>query len=216
MKPGAMGAMGAMGAAVVVLLCAASASAQVGKSQGVVDVNTATEQALMAMPHMTAPIAKALVAARPFDSPVALNKFLLGQKLTQEQVNAFYGKAFVHINLNTATAEEIMLIPGAGKRMAHEFEEYRPWRNWAQFQKEIGKYVNEQEVARLAQYAFIPVNINTASDADIQTIPGVGARMLHEFKEYRPWKSMAQFDKEIGKYVDAKEVRRLARYVVIQ
>jgi len=205
-----------MGAAVVVLLCAASASAQVGKSQGVVDVNTATEQALMAMPHMTAPIAKALVAARPFDSPVALNKFLLGQKLTQEQVNAFYGKAFVHINLNTATAEEIMLIPGAGKRMAHEFEEYRPWRNWAQFQKEIGKYVNEQEVARLAQYAFIPVNINTASDADIQTIPGVGARMLHEFKEYRPWKSMAQFDKEIGKYVDAKEVRRLARYVVIQ
>ena len=34
---------------------------------------------------------------------------------------------FVHINLNTATAAEIMLMPGAGKRMAHEFEEYRPW-----------------------------------------------------------------------------------------
>ena len=40
--------------------------------------------------------------------------------------------------------------------------------------------------------------------------------MVHEFKEYRPWKSMAQFHKEIGKYVDEKEVRRLARYVVIQ
>jgi DNA uptake protein ComE-like DNA-binding protein len=145
-----------------------------------------------------------------------LNKFLLSQKLTQEQANAFYGKAFVHINLNTATAEEIMLIPGAGKRMAHEFEEYRPWRTWTQFQKEIGKYVNQQEVARLAQYAFIPININTASDADIQTIPGVGARMLHEFKEYRPWKSMEHFYKEIGKYVDDKEVKRLARYVVIQ
>ena len=65
----------------------------------------------------------ALIAARPFSSPVELNKFLLSQKLTQDQANAFYGKAFVHINLNTATAEEIMLIPGAGKRMAPIREE---------------------------------------------------------------------------------------------
>ncbi len=39
--------------------------------------------------------------------------------------------------------------------------------------------------------------------------------MLREFKEYRPWKSWGQFDKEIGKYVDAKEVARLKRYVTI-
>ena len=212
---GATGALGALGAAVLVL-SASSATAQVGKSLGVVDANTATEQVLLAAPNMNAPVVKALIAARPFGSAVELNKFLLSQKLTQEQANQFYAKAFVHVNLNTATAEEIMVIPGAGKRMAHEFEEYRPWRTWAQFQKEIGKYVDQQEVARLAQYAFIPININTASDADIQTIPGVGARMLHEFKEYRPWKSIEHFNKEIGKYVDAKEVRRLARYVVIQ
>jgi DNA uptake protein ComE-like DNA-binding protein len=200
----------------VLMLLAAPASAQVGKSLAVVDVNTATEQVLLAAPNMTAPIVKALIGARPFNSVVDLNKFLLSQKLTQEQANQFYSKAFVHVNLNTATPEEIMLIPGAGKRMAHEFEEYRPWRNYAQFQKEIGKYVNQDEVARLGQYTFIPININTASDADIQTIPGVGPRMLHEFKEYRPWKSIEHFNKEIGKYVDATEVRRLARYVVIQ
>jgi hypothetical protein len=40
--------------------------------------------------------------------------------------------------------------------------------------------------------------------------------MVREFKEYRPWKTQAQFEKEIGKYVDAKEVKRLWRYVVIQ
>jgi hypothetical protein len=39
--------------------------------------------------------------------------------------------------------------------------------------------------------------------------------MAHEFDEYRPWKTQAQFEKEIGKYVDAKEVKRLWRYVVI-
>jgi DNA uptake protein ComE-like DNA-binding protein len=209
-------ALGGIGALCAVVLLVVTASAQVGKSLGVVDANTATEQALLAAPNMTAPLVKALIAARPFNSIVDLNKFLLSQKLTQEQATQFYSKAFVHVNLNTGTAEEIMLIPGAGKRMAHEFEEYRPWRNWAQFQKEIGKYVNQDEVARLAQYTFIPININTASDADIQTIPGVGTRMLHEFKEYRPWKSVEHFHKEIGKYVDQKEVRRLARYVVIQ
>jgi DNA uptake protein ComE-like DNA-binding protein len=189
--------------------------AQVGKSVGVVDANTAPEADLAKMPSMTPEIAKALVAARPFDSAIELNKFLLGQKLTQEQANAFYRSAFVHINLNTAPAEEIMLIPGAGKRMAHEFEEYRPWKTWAQFEKEIGKYVDAKEVARLGQYGFIPIKLNTATEADFMTIPGAGKRMAHEFEEYRPWKSQAQFEKEIGKYVSAKEVKRFWRFMVI-
>ena len=198
------------------LLLAAPALAQVGKSQGVVDANTISEADLTKLPGMTPAIAKALVAARPFDSITALNTFLLGQKLTQEQANALYRHIFVNINLNTATAAEILLIPGAGKRMAHEFEEYRPWRSYAQFEKEIGKYVDAKEVARLAQYTFIPLNLNTASEADFMTIPGAGKRMAHEFQEYRPWKTQAQFEKEIGKYVDAKEVKRFWRYMVIQ
>ena len=199
----------------VALLLAVPVTAQVGKSLGVVDANTVAEAELAKMPGMTPAVAKALVAARPFDSITALNTFLLGQKLTQEQANALYRQMFVHINLNTATAAEIMLIPGAGKRMAHEFEEYRPWRSYAQFEKEIGKYVDAKEVARLAQYTFIPLNLNTATEADFMTIPGAGKRMAHEFEEYRPWKTQAQFEKEIGKYVDAKEVKRLWRYVYI-
>jgi DNA uptake protein ComE-like DNA-binding protein len=193
----------------------ALAEGQVGPSKGVVDANTAPEAALLKMPNMTPPIVKALIAARPFGSIVDLHAFLLAQKLTPEQASQFYRSAFVHINLNTATREEIMLVPGAGTRMAHEFAEYRPWRTYAQFDKEIGKYVGAEETARLAQYTFIPIRLNGGSDADILSIPGVGQRMLHEFKEYRPWKTMAQFDKEIGKYVDEKEVKRLARFVII-
>ncbi|MGE3844498.1 MAG: helix-hairpin-helix domain-containing protein [Vicinamibacterales bacterium] len=202
-------------AAVLAMFCA-TAEAQVGKSLGVVDANTSSEADLSTMPSMNPGLAKALVARRPFQSIAELNAFLLEQKLTQEQANAFYGKAFIHINLNTATRDEILLVPGAGNRMAREFAEYRPWKTWAQFDKEIGKYVGAQETARLAQYGFIPVNINIASDEDVLTIPGAGRRMVREFKEYRPWKSMAQFEKEIGKYVDAKEVKRLARYVVFE
>ena len=198
------------------LFLVSPAAAQVGKSLGVVDANTIAEADLAKLPGLTPAIAKAVVAARPFDSIVAFNKFLLDQKLTQEQANELYKHAFIHINLNSATPEEILLVPGAGKRMVREFGEYRPWKSWAQFEKEIGKYVDAKEVARLAQYAFIPVNLNTATDDDVMSIPGAGRRMVREFKEYRPWKTPAQFEKEIGKYVDAKEVKRLWRYVVIQ
>ncbi len=140
---------------VLTLLLAAPAFAQVGKSQGVVDANTISEADLTKQPGITPAIAKALIAARPFDSITALNTFLLGQKLTQEQANALYRSIFVHINLNTATAAEIMLIPGAGKRMAHEFEEYRPWKTEAQFDNEIGKYVDAKEVRRFWRYMVI-------------------------------------------------------------
>jgi DNA uptake protein ComE-like DNA-binding protein len=203
-------------ALMMAVVTAVPARTQVGKSLGVVDANTAPEKDLLAMPHMTPAIVKGLIEKRPFASITELNAYLLGQKLTQEQANAFYGKAFVHINLNTATAEEILLVPGAGKRMAHEFEEYRPWRNYAQFDKEIGKYVGAEKTAQLAQYTFIPVKLNTASDADILTIPGAGQRMVREFKEYRPWKAKEQFIKEIGKYVGAKEAERMWRYVTIE
>ena len=198
------------------LLLAAPVAAQVGKSLGVVDANTISEADLAKLPGMTPAIAKAVIAGRPFDSITAFNAFLLAQKLTQDQANELYKHTFVNINLNTATAAEIMLVPGAGKRMAHEFEEYRPWKSYAQFEKEIGKYVDAKEVARLAQYTFIPLNLNTATAADFMTIPGAGKRFAHEFEEYRPWKSQVQFEKEIGKYTDAKEVRRFWRYMVIQ
>jgi DNA uptake protein ComE-like DNA-binding protein len=206
-------------AAVMVLATMAPAMtvhAQVGKSRGVVDANTAPEKDVAGMPHMTPAIAKSLVGSRPFKSIVELNTFLAGQGLKQDEAMDFYKKAFVHINLNTATREEILLVPGAGTRMVREFTEYRPWKSWAQFDKEIGKYVGADATALLAQYCFIPVNVNTATDEEILTIPGAGPRMVREFKEYRPWKSWAQFDKEIGKYVGQKETDRLKRYLVIE
>jgi DNA uptake protein ComE-like DNA-binding protein len=64
--------------------------------------------------------------------------------------------------------------------------------------------------------AIVPININTATDAEILRIPGVGPRMLREFKEYRPYTSIEQFRREIGKYVDKGEVARLEKYIVIK
>ena len=205
----------ALAGALLTTTFAIAPAAQVGKPLTIVDANIAPEKDLLGMPHMNAAIVKGLIDKRPFGSITELHAYLLGQGLTAQQATEFYSRAFVHINLNTATPEEIILVPGAGKRMVHEFAEYRPWKTYAQFDKEIGKYVGAEQTAKLAQYTFIPVKLNTATDADILTIPGVGKRMVHEFKEYRPWKTREQFIKEIGKYVDAKETARLWRFVVI-
>jgi DNA uptake protein ComE-like DNA-binding protein len=133
----------------------APAGAQVGK---LVDPNMATESELAQLPHMTPAIAKGMIEKRPFKTVVDLNKFLLEQKLTPDQAKELYRKAFVPINLNTGTKEEMLLIPGVGARMSAEFEEYRPWKTWAQFDKEIGKYVGQPETDRFKQYFFIPTS----------------------------------------------------------
>jgi DNA uptake protein ComE-like DNA-binding protein len=193
------------------------ASAQLGRQMGLVDPNVATEAQLLAVPHMNATIVKALMEKKPFMNIVELNTWLLTQGLTQQQLGESYTKMFIHVNLNLSPRDEILLIPRAGSRMAREFDEYKPYTGgYAQFRREIGKYVNEQEVAHLEQYTFIPIDLNTASDSAILSIPGAGPRTLREFKEYRPYKNIEQFRREMGKYWNEKEVARLERYVTIK
>ena len=59
------------------------------------------------------------------------------------------------------------------------------------------------------------INLNTATDAEMRTIPGVGDKMVHEFEEYRPYRSIAQFRKEIGKYVDEATVAEYEKYAFV-
>jgi len=199
----------------IMLASVGTVHAQVGKSVTVVDANTIAEADLAKLPGMTPAIAKSVVGKRPFLSVTALDQALTGAGLTRQQITTLYSRIFIHINLNTASKEEILLIPGVGSRMLHEFEEYRPYAALAVFHREIDKYVDDAELARLEQYVFVPIDLNTASDADILTIPGLGNRMLREFKEYRPYDGIERFRREIGKYVSKEEVARLERYVTI-
>jgi DNA uptake protein ComE-like DNA-binding protein len=198
----------------IVALATVTVNAQSGRRLDVIDPNVATEKELLALPHLTPAAVKTILDGRPFLNMTELDA-LLAKSLTRPQLTELYKRMFIQINLNTAPQPEILLIPGVGKRMLHEFEEYRPYKAMAQFRKEIGKYVDDKELARLEQYVFVPINLNTATDEDILSIPGVGKRMLHEFKEYRPYKSVEQFRREIGKYVDKRELARLERYVTL-
>ena len=152
-------AMGAIfGVLALLVLLSSPAGAQGAPTGKLVDVNKASESEIAMLPNITPDIAKAVVAKRPYKTVVDLNKVLLDQKLTAAQAKEFYGKAFIPINLNTGTKDEFLLIPGVGNRMSGEFEEYRPWKTWTQFDKEIGKYVGQQETNRLKEYFFLPTS----------------------------------------------------------
>src|SRR4051794_33570696 len=97
-------------AAAALAACCLTAALHAQVGAGLSDLNAVPESTLATMPSMTASIAKAFVAARPFNTIVDANAFLLGQKLTPEQLTPLYEKAFVHINLNTGTAAEVLLI----------------------------------------------------------------------------------------------------------
>jgi DNA uptake protein ComE-like DNA-binding protein len=203
-------------AALMVASTAQQGAAQVGKNTtGIIEANLATKDQLLALPGANAALADAILKGRPYADMVALDK-VVGASLSGEQKTALYRKLFLPINLNTATRAEILLVPGVAARMAHEFEEYRPYDGLPRFRREIGKYVDAAQVATFEQFVFVPIDLNTASDADILSIPGLGQRMLREFKEYRPYRNMEQFRREIGKYVDKNEVARLERYVTIK
>ena len=191
-----------------------STHGQVGKNETVLNPNRASVEQLLALAPFDSALVEGLMARRPFIGMEAFDAYL-DSTLADSAQAELYVELFLPINLNSASDAEMQLVPGVGQRMAHEFDEYRPYQSLAQWRREIGKYVDDDELARLEQYVFVPLELNRASEADFLTIPGVGQRMAHEFEEYRPYQSMAQWRREIGKYVDDDELARLERYVFL-
>ena len=119
------------------------------------DPNAATAEELQARAGLTPEAAAAVVAARPYDTNLALDAALGQHGLSEAQKDSVFAHVWKPIDPTTASNAEIQLIPGVGERMAHEFEEYRPWTSAEQFRREIGKYVDEAEAERLLSYTTL-------------------------------------------------------------
>ena len=132
----------------------AAGAAQATPAAGaLLDPETASRDELVAA-GIDAAAADAIIAARPIEDMRKVDA-LLAADLSDAGRDSIYARVWKPLDLNSASAEEIMLIPGVGERMQHEFEEYRPYTSIDQFRREIGKYVDDAEVARLEQYVTI-------------------------------------------------------------
>jgi len=134
---------------------AAPAPAVATTNSGMMDANSVTAEQLAGIQGVTPEIASAVVAGRPYANMPALETVLAKTSLTEAQRDSVYSRVWTPIDLNTATDAEILLIPGIGNRMLREFKEYRPYTSMDQFRREIGKYVDQNEVARLERFVTI-------------------------------------------------------------
>lgn len=183
-------------------------------SSGVLNPNLASKEELMTVAGLNETQVDQIIAGRPHLNGADFAKWLK-DLVSEEDYEATASRLFLPMNLNTTDEDDFKLVPGVGNKMAHEFEEYRPYTSVEQFRREIGKYVDEQQVLAYEQFVFVPLNLNDTPEEQFKMIPGVGDKMAHEFEEYRPYSSMEQFRREIGKYVDENEVARLERYVTL-
>lgn len=120
------------------------------------------------------------------------------------------------LNANTASSEELQALAHLDESLVSKIIDNRPFETIGDLNALLGETLSDVELEELYASMFVPLKLNSASDANIQLIPGVGGRMAHEFEEYRPYASMEQFRREIGKYVDEEEVARLEHYVTLE
>ena len=117
---------------------------------------------------------------------------------------------------NTATEAQIAAVPNLNATLARTIVGKRPFKSITELDALLTHTLNRMQITEVYGRLFVPVNLNTGTDAEILLIPGIGNRMVREFKEYRPYAAIEQFRREIGKYVSKEEVARLERYVVIK
>lgn len=119
------------------------------------------------------------------------------------------------LNANDASAEQLTGVAGVTPELAAAIVAGRPYADVTAFNTKLRETLDADAAAKVLTAVFVPVNLNTASEAEIKLIPGMTEKMEHEFMEYRPYADMGVFDREIGKYVDAAEVARFRNYVTL-
>ena len=120
------------------------------------------------------------------------------------------------MNANAATAEDIAGLPHMDEILAGVVVNNRPFVTIGELNHLLSSNLDDDQLEALYGRLFVPINLNDAIRSDILLIPGIGGRMAHEFEEYRPYSTIEQFRREIGKYVDAEEVARLEQYVTLE
>ena len=118
------------------------------------------------------------------------------------------------INLNTATSDQLLsTIPGFGNRMVREFQEYRPYISIQQFHQEIGKYVDDAQIAEYEKYVYVPIAINDSDAATLQQIPGLDSAEAATIIASRPYASADAFLTKLSEVVSATELETAKSYL---
>jgi DNA uptake protein ComE-like DNA-binding protein len=117
------------------------------------------------------------------------------------------------LNLNSASENDILTIPGMTKRMVHEFQEYRPYQSIQQFRREMSKYVSSPVIADYEKYIYVPISENDSDAATLQQIPGLDATEAEALIAGRPYASRDAFLAKLKEKVSPDELALARTYL---
>lgn len=120
---------------------------------------------------------------------------------------------FTLLNLNTASDDALLAIPGMSNRMLKEFKEYRPYGSILQFRKEIGKYVDASQVSTWETFVFVPIDVNKADADTLRQLPGVDAAIAQKLIDGRPYASNQAFLDALKGLVSAADFENADKYL---
>ena len=209
---------------------AASTAAQ---PSGKVDLNTATADELETLPGVGPAKAKAIIEGRPYKS---LKDFESRNIVAASTVEKFKGQLTLSkakaaatetaaaeipaqpsdkVDLNTATVDELLALPGIGPAKANAIIEGRPYASLKDFESRnivaastvekfkgqimVSKARTKTAVAETPDEKNPPepvgkIDLNTATAEELEVLPGVGPVRAKAIAEGRPYASLAQFE----------------------
>ncbi len=123
------------------------------------------------------------------------------------------------IDPNTATEAQLLTVPGLSADQVQAILDGRPFATPTELHAAIANGVSYEDMFDTYSAMFVKVNINRGETEDYMMIPTTltPEHIAREVEEYRPYEDLqADFSREMLKYVSAKEVAFLERFVVIE
>ena len=187
------------------------------------NLDTASTAQFMSVPGAGERMTREFEEYRPYTS-IGQFRGEMGKYISPEEVAALEAYVFVPVDPNQADDQTLQQLPGVTVEIAETLIAGRPYDSPATFITALGESVAPELVSAASTFlapdagstaTWVRYNLNTASSAQLMTIPGAGERMTREFEEYRPYTSIGQFRGEMGKYISPEEVAALEQYLFV-
>ena len=122
------------------------------------------------------------------------------------------------ININTVDPYQLAGVEVLTDAVQDALLLNRPYETPRDLHAVVSKNADAPLQLMIYKKLFVPVNANSAEEADIKLVPSVltPKKLAHEVDEYRPYADMDQFKRELGKYMKPAEIDALSQYFFVE
>ncbi len=173
-----------------------SNNAALAKAAALVDLNTATSAELENVPGIGPAYAKKIISHRPYASVKDLSKAGIPAANLAKIMPLVTVKVKKLVDVNTATSAELEAVYGVGPSYAKKIIAHRPYATV----KDLSKAgIPAGDLAKIIPLVTVkvkkPVDINTATLAELEEVPGVGSAYAKRIIAHRPYATVNDLSK---------------------